>query len=147
VVCGAELGLTGLFFWSCFLFPSLKDVLATASETAVTEGKAPLVAPDMYVYGGRKPPLIDKAEINRIGRLLVLSFTGFLVAGMFLSRAFVMTIFLLGGIGEVVYELAREREMVAPRWTFGKVAPYAGAMAIGLVIVMYIFVRLSNLTH
>jgi hypothetical protein len=39
----------------------------------------------------------------------VLSFTGFLVAGWFLSRTYVMTFFLLGGMVEVVYEMALQR--------------------------------------
>ena len=48
---------------------------------------------------------------------MVLSLTGFLVAGMFLSRAYVLTLFLLGGMAEVVYEMALRRGMIAPRLT------------------------------
>jgi hypothetical protein len=47
--------------------------------------------------------------------LLVLSLTGFLVAGWFLSRAYVMTFFLLGGMVEVVYEMALRRGMITSR--------------------------------
>src|SRR5438874_3300288 len=37
VVCAAELGLLGLFFWSMFLFPTVQDAFAIASRAKVTE--------------------------------------------------------------------------------------------------------------
>ena len=37
---------------------------------------------------------------------MLLSLTGFLLTGWFLSRAFVLTLFLLGGMVEAVYEMA-----------------------------------------
>jgi len=88
---------------------------------------------------------LDKAEINRLGRLLILSMTGFLVAGWFLSRAFVMTFFLLGGMVEVVYEMALRREMIAPRLRLARVLPYAAVFAIALLLVLYIMLRVLNL--
>ena len=69
----------------------------------------------LFPEPARKIEEIDKAEVNRLGRLVVLSLTGFLVAGWFLSRAYVMTLFLLGGMAEVVFEMALEREMIASR--------------------------------
>jgi hypothetical protein len=95
----------------------------------------------------RKTKEVDKAEINQMGRLLVLSLTGFLVAGWFLSRAFVMTFFLLGGMAEVVYEMALRRGMIAPRLKLARVLPYAGGLAISLILLMYIMLRITNLTH
>jgi hypothetical protein len=74
-----------------------------------------------------------------------LSLTGFLVAGWFLSRAFVMTFFLLGGLVEVVYEMALRREMIGPRLRLARVAPYAGILAFALVLVLYIMLRILNL--
>jgi hypothetical protein len=79
--------------------------------------------------------------------LLVLSLTGFLVAGWFLSRAYVVTFFLIGGMVEVVYEMTLQREMIAPRLPFARVMPYAVGLAISLVLLMYIMLRVTNLTH
>jgi len=39
VVCAAELGLFGLYFWGLFLFSTLNDSLAIASIEKVTEGE------------------------------------------------------------------------------------------------------------
>jgi hypothetical protein len=91
--------------------------------------------------------VIDKAEVNHLGRLMVLSLTGFLVAGWFLSRAFIMTFFLLGGMVEVVYEMAQQRWMIAPRLPLARVMPYAAGLAISLVLLMYIMLRVTNLMH
>jgi hypothetical protein len=103
--------------------------------------------PGLYPQSARKIEILDKAEINRLGRLLVLSLTGFLVAGLFLSRSYVMTLFLLGGMTEAVFEMALRRGMIAPRWKLGRVLPYAGAFSIAMVLMMYVMVRVLNLMH
>jgi hypothetical protein len=146
-VCAAELGLFGLYFWSLFLFASARDALATASPAKVSEGEPIVAEEELLPQAVRKVETLDKAEINRLGRLLVLSLTGFLVAGWFLSRAFVMTFFLLGGMVEVVYEIALRREMIAPRLRLARVLPYAGILAFMLVLVLYLMLRIMNLVR
>jgi O-antigen ligase len=147
MVCAAELGMFGLFFWSLFLFPTVRDALATASPKKVSEKE--LIVPEERNFTSikRKIEEIDKAEINRLGRLLVLSLTGFLVAGWFLSRAYVMTFFLLGGMVEVVFEMALRRGMIAPRLSLSRVLLFSGVLAISLVLLMYIMLRITNLMH
>lgn len=148
VVCAAELGLFGLYFWSMFLFPSLKDAVTLASDREVKEG-VPIQVPKAPPYApvAMQPAPLDKEEINRLGRIMVLSFTGFLVAGWFLSRAYVLTLFLLGGMTEALYQMALQREMVPQRMGLPKVLRYSGIMAVGLVILMWIVLRIVNLTH
>jgi hypothetical protein len=145
VVCAAELGLIGLYFWALFLLPTLRDALALASPAKVNEGGP--------VSGAKTPfgqPIIerenlDKTEINRLGRLMILSFTGFLVAAWFLSRAFVMTLFLLGGMVEVIFEMALRRGMIASRLPMGRLLRYAGAFTISLLVLTYVVLRIGNL--
>lgn len=147
VVCAAELGFVGLYFWSLFLLPSVRDALALASPDKVREGEQALAEVTHDSTGPPKLEFLDKAEINRMGRLLVLSFTGFLVTGWFLSRAYVLTLFLLGGLTEAVYEMALKRGMISPRFRLGRTLRYSGIMAVCLVVVMYITLRVVNLTH
>ena len=106
MVCAAELGLFGLYFWSLFLFPTVRDALGVASAAKVTEGEP--IAPEEthFPQTAREVEVLDKGQINHLGRLMVLSLTGFLVAVVFLSRAYVMTFFLLGGMAEVVFQMA-----------------------------------------
>jgi O-antigen ligase len=147
VVCAAELGLFGLFFWCLFLFPTMRDALAIASPAKVSEPDPAIPEEGLSSHRTSKIEAIDKAEINRLGRLLVLSFTGFLVAGWFLSRAYVMTFFLLGGMVEVVYEMALRRGMIAPRLRMARLLPYVGGFEVSLVLLMYVLLRTVNLMH
>jgi O-antigen ligase len=146
-VCAAELGMFGLFFWCLFLFPTMRDALALASPARVSEAEPVEPEEEHLPLPARKMEDIDKAEVNHLGRLMVLSLTGFLVAGWFLSRAFIMTFFLLGGMVEVVYEMALQRGMIAPRLPLARVIPYAVGLAISLVLLMYIMLRVTNLMH
>jgi hypothetical protein len=66
---------------------------------------------------------------------------------MFLSRAFVLTLFLLGGMAEVVYEMALRRGMVAPRMRLGPVMAYTAGLTVAFVPAMYIMVLILNRMH
>lgn len=100
-----------------------------------------------YPLGPPKLNILDEAEIAKFARLLVLSFTGFLVTGWFLSRAYILTLFLLGGFTEAIYEIAHERGMVPDRLPFRRVLKYSALAAVGLVLMIYILLRIVNLTH
>jgi O-antigen ligase len=147
VVCAAELGLFGLYFWSLFLFTTARDALTIASPTKVTEGEPIVPEESRFPQAAWKVEVFDKVEINRLGRLMVLSLTGFLVAAWFLSRAYVMTFFLLGGMAEVVFQMALDRGMIAPRLPLARALMYAGGLAISLLLAMYVLLRIVNLTH
>ena len=147
VVCAAELGSFGLFFWSMFLFSTTRDALTIASPEKIGEGEFIVSEEETSPRWKNKFEAIDKAEVNRMGRLLVLSLTGFFVTGWFLSRAFVLTLFLLGGMVEVVYEMALRRGMVAPRLSLGRTAKLSGVLAVALVLLMYVVLRIMNLMH
>jgi hypothetical protein len=146
-VCAAELGIFGLYFWCLFLFPTVRDALAIASPAKVSEGEPIKPEEGLFPLATRKVEAVNKAEINHLGRLLVLSLTGFLVTGWFLSRAFVMTFFMLGGMTEVIFEMALQRGMIAHRPRLARVLLYAGILAISLILLMYVMLRVVNLMH
>jgi O-antigen ligase len=145
VVCAAELGLFGLYFWALFLFPTVRDSLVIGSTENVGAGEEIKAQESMFPTAERKIETVDKADINRMGRMLILSLTGFLVTGWFLSRAYVMTLFLLGGMVEVVYEMALQRGMVSRRLPLPRVLASAGGLALSLILLMYILLRTLNL--
>ena len=146
-VCAAELGVFGFFFWSMFLFSTCRDALAIASPGNLTEGEAIVTEDESFPQMTRQIEAVDKAEVNRLGSLVVLSLTGFLVAGWFLSRAFALTLFLLGGVAEVVYEMALQRGMIAPRKRLARVLPYSAGLAVLLLCALYLAVRVLTLMH
>ena len=145
MVCAAETGMFGLFFWSMFLLSTLRDTLRLASPETVSEGEPNASENQLPGYATRPKDLIEKPEIIRLGRLLVLSFTGFLTAGFFLSRAFVLTLFLLGGIAEVAYQWALQRGMVSSRLKPGPLMLCSAPLSIALVVGVYIFIRIGIL--
>jgi len=50
-------------------------------------------------------------------------------------------------MAEVVFQMALDRGMIAPRLPFGRAAYYSGILAILLVPGMYVIVRILNLGH
>jgi O-antigen ligase len=147
IVCAAELGIFGLFFWSLFLFPTMRDALAVAAPNGLTDAVPVPVDESPYAYAAPKLQKLDKEEIAQMARLIVFALAGFLVSAMFLSRAFVMTFFLLGGMAEVVFQMALDRGMIAPRMPLARVAAYSGVLSLLLVPGMYVIVRALNLMH
>jgi hypothetical protein len=130
-----------------FLYPTMRDVLVISSPEKVS-AEEPVVPQQIRFPGSvREVEAIDQKEIRRLGRLMLLSLTGFLVAGWFLSRAFVMTLFLLGGMAEMIFEMALQRGMVSPRLLLGTVSRKAGWLAVGMLVLMYVMLRVTNLTH
>jgi hypothetical protein len=58
-----------------------------------------------------------------------------------------MTFFLLGGMTEVVFEMALRRGMVAPRLALARVLPYAVVVMISAFLFIYLMLRIVNLMH
>lgn len=149
VACAAELGLFGLYCWCLFLTPSLRNIYILASPGNVTEGESnqPEQAPLSWrpAEPFKKPVIqkLDKTELNRLGELALLSFTGFLTAGFFLSRGLVLTFFLLGGITEVLYQMALHHKMVSARMKFGRVLMYSGIVSVSLLAVIEVIIRVA----
>ena len=145
VVCVTELGLFGMFFWSLFLLPTLRNALLLSSPKHVEDIEE--VETDEFPLFSRpwKGTALDKAEFNRWGYCLLLSLAGFLAAGWFLSRAFAMTLFLLGGMVEVLYEIAQRRGMAAPRLALRRTLVYSSWLMVGSVTAVYIMLRILNL--
>jgi hypothetical protein len=147
LVCAGELGLFGLYFWALFLLPTIRDALAIGSPLKASGAKTTLPEVQRLPPPGERAETVEEVDTEHIGRLLTLSLTGFLVAGLFLSRAFVMTFFLLGGMVEVVFETALRQGTITPRLRLSRSASCAAGLSIALVIAMYIMVRILNLAR
>jgi hypothetical protein len=190
VVCAAELGMVGLFFWVMFVIPTFRDtftanmvpkseeelareeeektpfegalaaraaaepgMLHLKSTVAVAEPAAGSLkdlhkvtpAANPYFMDMEEDTPLSEEEIRRISRLQMISLAGFLVAGWFLSRAYVMTLFIYGGMIQVVYQIALNQELVPPRLAISRVIRLSTIAAVGLIAVVYIMLRLQHL--
>ena len=192
VVCAAELGLFGLFFWVLFLLTSIRDLrvaekagladpdagqdapanpylsmrsarYAVASSRQTPTGGLLLAEPEdddedrdlvpaptplqppPHLASLAEPAELSAEQIRGMARLSLLSLTGFLVTGWFLSRAYVMLLFLYGGLAQVIYQMALSRGLVPARMRMGRAARLSFMSSIGLILVVYIILRLQNM--
>ena len=146
VLCVAELGIFGLYCWSLFLFPVFRNAKVVATPGMLKDA-VPEIETAHFPRPARATEDLDKAQIAHLGQLAFLSLIGFLVAGWFLSRAFVLTLFLLGGLAESIYQMGLNRGMLAPRLPYGRVLVNSAGLAMGLLIVIYLVIRILNFIH
>ncbi|MGB0066223.1 MAG: O-antigen ligase family protein [Terracidiphilus sp.] len=147
VVCAAELGFVGLFFWCLFLLPTARNAFLIASPKKVSEAPDVDTQEDSFSLRAWKGTPLGKPEVNHWGFCLSLSLIGFFAAGFFLSRALVLSFFLLGGMTEVVYESAQHRGMVTPRLTLGRALKYSTVLMFVLLAVVYVMLRVLNMSR
>jgi hypothetical protein len=183
VVCAAELGMYGLFWWVMFVLPTIRDSIACSASKVNTptdddfsydqafgvrrENKADLswreprqaaaesmvevmvaedsparaVATPTHLVTEIEDEKLPQEEIQRISGLMLASIIGYFVAGWFLSRAYIMTLFIYGGMVQVIYRMALAQGMVPPRMRAFKVLQYSFAGAIGLILLVYVMLR------
>ena len=117
-----------------------------ATETASAAAAGPLAAVGLPGFAGEfeEKPLAP-AEIQRLGGVMLVSIAGFLAAGWFLSRAFTMTFFLIGGIIQALYRMGLAQEIVPPPLTLPYTARQAALLCLAGIAMMYVFLRLVNL--
>jgi O-antigen ligase len=186
VVCAAEVGLVGLFFWILIVFSMLREGVLLGREETVADSansiagsrvpaslrlsgieiaQGSIVAPyemrvllptspaapnhvqmvPQYVGLGVQTNDLDDSEIRRMARLLVISITGFLVAGWFLSRAFSAWLFVLLGMMFVVVRMAEDKKIVTERATLRQDLQWAAAVAAISLVVVSASIRIGNL--
>jgi len=191
VVCAAELGMFGLFWWVLFVLPTIRDAMVCSVskepkpleedsfsyDRALNVAREPLARFNGSATGSsfaeniNSPVLLEEAsvseteaktplhlaidlnepqpsspeEIERIARLMLISIVGYFVAGWFLSRAYVMTLFIYGGMVQVIYSMALVSKIAPPRMNAFKAVQYAAIGSVGLIFVVYIMLRLQHL--
>ena len=208
VVCAAELGLVGFFFWMLFTLPTVRDALVASADPNAEKKSDDEETENQYRFGrpalqpttgapllprpfaepafatanshqsvplqrsstatlalhpaaqgaapGNAPwhpaPLgmeeradsITDEEIRRISGLMVVSFAGFLTAGWFLSRAYVMTLFINAGMAEVIYRMARNRGIAAPILSIGRAMKLSLYLCTAFLVLVYLILRISH---
>jgi hypothetical protein len=194
IVCAAELGMFGLFWWVMFVLPSVRDAYVSSTgktkkvirdvdqpmpyEMAFAPQSEPLAGlrwqpaghpaengPDAIVATGASSrmsleemeniPLhlqdemdaleLPPEEIQRIAGLMLISLVGYFVAGWFLSRAYIMTLFIYGGMVQVIYQIALDRDLSPTRMKTWPIIKYSAMWSVGLILVVYIMLRIQHM--
>lgn len=132
----AEMGMVGLTLWLAFVgycFWMTRKIL----DWRPPSGDAPPGA------GGFDPQLLGEwAEDRKITVALLLSLSGFMVAAFFLSRTYVVTLYLLGGLVVAHYSYMRSRYGVLPEFRLADNLLLWPAISMAVAVAMYILVRI-----
>lgn len=113
--CAAELGLFGYFFWMALVVFSMSDLgsMASAPLESSTAGIGKTEASSNTADTEE-----NELKIRRWATLVRLGFVGYLVAAVFLSRSYAMTLFLLLGMASALRMIA----VKSPVFSFNKPA-------------------------
>ena len=188
VVCAAEIGLTGFFFWVLLLFTDLRAgaKLATGGQRAVAEDRSLAAQPRKTAFptprGQEIPPArlaaqaaprvepatvaavqsspftyarylrrsaaeevpTEHADIRRTTMIVLLSITGFLTAGWFLSRAISIWLFLLCGMLYSTLRMAEEKGLPEAKDKLAYLLTRTLALCLGLLGIVYVMVRAGH---
>ncbi|MBS1815530.1 MAG: O-antigen ligase family protein [Acidobacteria bacterium] len=176
IVCAAEIGLSGLICWVFFIFSTYRLGFAffktgepdekSAELTDVIPSTSELWRPDIQKNVGTRqtsppvqsahsfwmsPPMevrkIDHDELRRIASILMISLTGFLAAGWFLSRAYSMWLFLYVGMVCATARMANENGLKIRRDAPGYLMRWSIFIAAGLLLFVYVLLRYRTLTE
>lgn len=190
VVCAAELGMFGLFWWVMFILPTLRDasvcakgeitkpaeeeelpyaayglqrepvtglrwqpagyagdanadaMMATATVREDVQGQANV---PLYLQTEQEDEKLPPEEIKRIAGLMLVSLVGYFVAGWFLSRAYVMTLFIYGGMVQAIYRMALDQDLAPERMKVPKIVQYSAMWSVGLILIVYLMLRVQHL--
>jgi hypothetical protein len=196
VVCAAELGMFGLFWWVMFVLPTIRDAYVSANgiQQEVSDEdndalpyamsyshRAPEPVADLRwqpagyptdtmvreldtrsnlqieaIPAGNGTPIhlggleeedehLPVEEIQRIAALMPICLVGYFVAGWFLSRAYIMTLFIYGGMVQVIYRWALDQALAPPRLKTLKIVQYSAVGAVGLIFVVYVMLRVEHM--
>lgn len=124
VLCFAKLGLVGYFFWlalSVITLLELRWVAAIEQETP---------------FDG---------ELRRWALAVEASLLVFLTAALFLSRTYVMTLYLLIAMGVAIVDVARRSQTALPRFPLLRWGAGVAALEITSIAFIYAVVRLRFL--
>ncbi|HEY8997230.1 MAG TPA: O-antigen ligase family protein, partial [Edaphobacter sp.] len=122
--------------------------MATDAVQASTAVQEPAIAADMPLHLSeveQDEERLPAEEIRRIAGLMPLCLLGYLVAGWFLSRAYVMTLFIYGGMVQVIYRWALDQNLAPAPMRLPKIAQYAAVIAVVLIALVYVMLRLEHL--
>jgi O-antigen ligase len=122
VLCFAELGFPTFCIWVALLVVTLIELHALRNLKA----EAP-----------------QDVELRRCARAIQLSLYAFLTAAWFLSRTYVVTLYLLIAAAAAVADIARRAGKPMPKLPFPRLATMSVATAAGLIFAVYLTIKVS----
>jgi len=133
VHCWAELGLFGYFFWLGLVLGSLKDGYALGK--VLREGHGPAEEDEKRA---------EAAELTEMGRAGAASLVGFLAAALFLSRSYVLVLYVLFALLTALRVIYEKRIGELPGCFVPRDLKLVLAAELVSVPALYVFIRVMN---
>jgi putative inorganic carbon (hco3(-)) transporter len=121
LLCFAELGLVGYTFWMASLVLGLRDMRLVSANTQTGD------------------------ELRSASEAIRAALVVFVVTGWFLSRTYVLTLFLLLGAAKAVTDMYQGREKKVFAIDIMRLLAFSGALEIGSVMLAYILIRVRGI--
>jgi hypothetical protein len=122
VLCFSELGLPGYFLWVSLLLVTVLELNAIRKLPVKTEADA---------------------TFQRLARSIQISLYGFLAAAWFLSRTYVVTLYLLIAFSMAVVEIARRGGKTVGPFSFPFLATRSVLLMLASIVLLYLQVRVQ----
>jgi len=84
---------------------------------------------------------LSEPEIRRLAGLILIALGGFLVAGWFLSRAYVMWLFIYGGMMQSVLQMGQAKGISYKIDPLSRLLRMSAVAAASLLVIVYIILR------
>jgi len=133
VLAAAELGLVGYFFWVSVVALSAMMLFALLRSPAPDP-------PEESPQNGH--PVDSWLEYQRLARILMYSLTGCLTAAFFLSRSYVILLYVLFALVVGLYQSARVRWISLPAFTVRSTFRLLVVLEVGSLMTLWLTTRI-----
>ncbi len=139
IQCWAELGMVGYFAWLSLLLAVTKDsyLLGVLDRKKRRDRFAREPEP-------RGPPDPHRQELARFGRAMVTSLAGFIAASFFLSRTYIIPLYVLYGLGAAGRHIYEQRHGALPGAFSRKDLKWFALITVASVPAMWLTIRALN---
>lgn len=148
LICAAELGAFAYFLWLGLITFTVVDLNSLIAW--IRKGRRDNSGSSAGLQGGlqgkNSSDLSDSRneDYDRWAKALRLSLVGFLAAAWFLSRAYIITLYVLLGMAVTLVWMARNEGQQVDRKTVFRLSAVTVGLGIAIIGAIYVFVRIGH---
>jgi putative inorganic carbon (hco3(-)) transporter len=147
LICAAELGVIAYFLWLGLITFTVVDLNSLIAW--IRKGKRDNFTSSRELQAGSQENTSVQSEsrnedYDRWARALRLSLVGFLAAAWFLSRAYIITLYVLLGMAVTLVWMARNEGQEVDRKTVFRLSAVTVGLGIAIIGAIYVFVRVGH---
>jgi len=142
IVCLAELGIIGYAFWVGLVGFTISGLNWLISRSHSEAGNAD--ATDAANGRITEESAMGDADVHKLATALRISLLGFLSAAFFLSRAYVLTLYLMLGLAIALLRLTSEADEPGAEQPMSRLIGVSAGLGVAAILVVYLTLRLRS---